>query len=30
METVNRDEALLAAKCESNGTTDRAGDLKKN
>lgn len=29
METLNRDEDLLAAQCESN-TIDRAGDLKKN
>lgn len=28
METLNRDEALLAAQCEWNGTTDRAGDKK--
>lgn len=28
METLNRDEDLLAAQCESN-TIDRAGDLKK-
>lgn len=30
METLSRDEALLAAQCESNGTTDRAGDKKWN
>lgn len=28
METLNRDEALLVAQCESNGTTDRAGEKK--
>ena len=30
METLNRDEALLAAQYESNGTTKRAADKKRN
>lgn len=30
METLTRDEALLAAQCESNETTDRAEDEKWN